>query len=144
MKVKALILILLISTGWGSVALFNPAEYHYDPEITAAHRVTETAARALDFGEGFNGVQDLINKIQAYINAIKEEAKLRKLTSSEVSKARELVALRKDVRDGLAYVKKNSNGDLDAKIYKDGTSFNEKWSMSMPKSFFDKARSVFD
>ena len=142
MKIKALILILLISTGWGSVALFNPAEYHYDPEILAAHRATLAAARALNFGEGFNGAQDLINKIQAQINAIKEEAKLRELKPSEVSKARELVTLRKDVIDGLTYVKKNANGDLDAEIYKDGTSFNEKW--GMPKSFFDKTKLWFD
>ena len=135
-------LILLISTGWGSVALFNPAEYHYDPKIVAAHQATLDAARALDFGEGFNGGQDLINKIQAQINAIKEEAKLRELKPSEVSKARELVILRKDVIDGLTYAKEDANGDLDAEIYADGSSFNEKWGMS--KSFFDKTKSWFD
>lgn len=144
MKLKALILILLISTGWGSAALFNPAsrDIAWDPKIMDAHSATLSAAKALDFGKGFNGSQDLINKIQAYINAIKEEAKLRGLTPSEVAKARELTDLRKDVIDGLTYAKKNANGDLDAKIYADGTSFNEKWSVSKP--FVDKSKPWFD
>ena len=71
-----------------------------------------------------------INKIQAQLNAIKEEAKLRELTPSEVKTARDLVDLRKDVVDGLTYAKKNAGGDLDAEIYEDGSSFNDKWGIS--------------
>lgn len=137
-------LILLTSTGWGSIAFFDPLQYNYNPAIMEAHRVTLAAAKALDFDKGFSGSQDLINKVQAQISAIKEEAKLRELTPSEVSKARELVILRKNVIDGLAYANNNANGDLDAKIYKDGDSFNEKWSISKPKTFFDKAKSWLD
>ena len=153
--------------------MFNPAEYHYDPEILAARRATEAAARGpeLDFGEGFSGGQDLsedvgqdawatsglsgqllsllysedkqldwfvqrhgvdvanadINQLQAQINAIKEEAKLRELTESEVAEARELVTLRKNVIEGLTYAKQHAGGDLDAEIYKNGDSFNDRW-----------------
>ena len=121
---------LLISTGWGSVAFFNPAEYHYDPKILAAHRATQEAARALDFGKGFNGVQDLINKVQAQIEAFKHESTLRELTPKEVTQARELVEIRKDVIEGLTYAKKNAGGDLDAEIYEDGDSFNDRWGIS--------------
>ena len=71
-----------------------------------------------------------INRIQAQLEAIKEEAKLRELTPTEVENARELVELRKDVIDGLTYAKTNANGDLDAEIYEDGSSFNDKWGMS--------------
>jgi len=71
-----------------------------------------------------------INRIQAQLEAIKEEAKLRELTPAEVNNARELVTLRKDVVDGLTYAKEDANGDLDAEIYEDGSSFNEKWGMS--------------
>jgi len=71
-----------------------------------------------------------INRIQAQLDAIKEEAKLRELTPAELDNARELVTLRKDVIDGLTYAKKEAGGDLDASIYKDGKSFNEKWGLS--------------
>ena len=156
--------------------MFNPAAYHYDPEILAARRATEAAARGpeLDFGEGFSGGQDLstlkgaaawgtsglsgqlleelassdkqlqwfiqrhgvevagadINQLQAQINAIKEEAKLRDLTESEVANARELVSLRKNVIEGLTYAKQYAGGDLDAEIYKNGDSFNDRWGVS--------------
>jgi hypothetical protein len=68
-----------------------------------------------------------INQIQAQINAMKEEAKLRELTESEVSKVWELMTLRKNVVEGLAYSKKYAEGDLDAEIYKNGDSFNDRW-----------------
>lgn len=156
--------------------MFNPAEYHYDPEIIAAHRATQEAARgnALDFGEGFSGGQDLstdigqqawatsglsgqlleelyagdkqlawfvqrhgvdvanadINQLQAQIEAFKHEATLRELSPSEIAQARELVELRQDVIDGLTYAHNNANGDLDAEIYEDGDSFNDRWGVS--------------
>jgi hypothetical protein len=156
--------------------MFNPAEYHYDPEILAAHRASQEAARgnALDFGEGFSGGQDLstvkgaaawgtsglsgqlleelassdrqlqwfiqrhgvdvanadINQLQAQIEAYKKEATLRELSPAEVSQARELVETRQDVIEGLTYAKNNAGGDLDAEIYEDGDSFNDRWGMA--------------
>jgi len=41
--------------------MFNPADYHYDPEILAAHRKTQQSSLSpeLTFGEGFTAAQDL-------------------------------------------------------------------------------------
>ena len=156
--------------------MFNPAEYHYDPKILAAHRASQEAARGnvLDFGEGFSGGQDLsdetgrrawrgsglsgqlleelyssdkqlewfvqrhgvdvanadINQLQAQIEAFKHEATLRELSPKEVAQARELAEIRKDVIEGLTHAKKHAGGDLDAEIYKNGDSFNDRWGVS--------------
>lgn len=71
-----------------------------------------------------------INQLQRQIDALKAEAEVRDLTPQEVEYGRELAKLRKDIVEGLTYAKKHADGDLDAEIYKNGESFNDRYGVS--------------
>ncbi len=150
--------------------MFNPALYHYDPEILKAQRRTTEASREpeLDFGEGFRSKQDLstdegrqawatsglsglllsklyseesqnewfiqrhavdygLNELESQIQAMRAEAELRTLTKQEKNRLDELEYNKEGVLSGLNAVAEQVDGDLDAKLYADGMSFNDKW-----------------
>ena len=88
------------------------------------------------------GYTELDNQIKA----MKEEAKLRELDNTEQAYLKKMISERDDIVAGLKQTKEYYGGNLDAKIYKDGKSFNDKWSIGEDdavglKEFWDMLKS---
>ena len=72
-----------------------------------------------------HGAELGIPTLDAQIEAIEKEASLRELSSKEVTVLNKIKRKRQEVVEGLTAAKEHFNGDLDAPLYDDGTSFNE-------------------
>jgi ElaB/YqjD/DUF883 family membrane-anchored ribosome-binding protein len=75
---------------------------------------------AIDFG---------YTELDNQIKAMNVEAKLRPLDNTEQAYLNQMIKDRDDIKSGLLQAKEYYGGNLDAKIYKDGKSFNQKWGM---------------